>query len=421
MRFFYVFLLFLLNVSLAFSQTAYRLPDEVKIVEKHNYSHSINGRYVGHIYRELRGRLKKKGSVYKGTAYFLESLTHLAPSVPQRVDNEVKVSYMPDASSDFLELFPTYKAIPFLPAEGIVTGEPWRGFGYVGVDPLGTGDVKNIRVYVEYRYAGTQEYQGRQVHVVSGQFALRFSDDRVNGLIKSEGKHLLTVYVTEYGEPVFIKDSFDDNFLFSDKTSVKNKGFVLVWFYDIVPFDYSSTIPLIVKSMGDETYVPLDTKKPDASVSKYKEKTTGDEDKDAEAIDNETDKQFFAKLNDQDSVEKTEEGIKITIRSLRFVANSAELLAGEEKKLETLAENLKKIPGRTILITGHTADIGRPTAQKNLSIERAKKIVEQLVNLGVDGSRLIYQGKGGTEPIADNSTEEGRALNRRVEITIMED
>ena len=55
-----------------------------------------------------------------------------------------------------------------------------------------------------------------------------------------------------------------------------------------------------------------------------------------------------------------------------------------------------------------------------LSIERAKRMVEELVSRGLGADRFIYKGWGGTRPIGDNATNAGRSLNRRVEITILE-
>jgi outer membrane protein OmpA-like peptidoglycan-associated protein len=55
-----------------------------------------------------------------------------------------------------------------------------------------------------------------------------------------------------------------------------------------------------------------------------------------------------------------------------------------------------------------------------LSIERAQRMVEELVRRGISADRFIYKGWGGTRPIGDNSTNDGRSLNRRVEITILE-
>ena len=55
----------------------------------------------------------------------------------------------------------------------------------------------------------------------------------------------------------------------------------------------------------------------------------------------------------------------------------------------------------------------------NLSVERTKSIAQELVKRGINEGRLICKGRGSTKPIADNSTAEGKKINRRVEITIL--
>ena len=72
------------------------------------------------------------------------------------------------------------------------------------------------------------------------------------------------------------------------------------------------------------------------------------------------------------------------------------------------------------MVEGHSASTGNPTGEKNLSVERAKSIVDELVKRGIPANQFIFRGLGSEVPIADNSTSEGKALNRRVEITILE-
>ncbi len=114
------------------------------------------------------------------------------------------------------------------------------------------------------------------------------------------------------------------------------------------------------------------------------------------------------------------EGIKLTINDLRFVADSDQLLPEENIRLGKIAEILQTIPDRFILIEGHTAAVGNPNGEMELSVRRAKKITDELGARGIAPDRFIYRGWGGTKPIGDNNTDEGRRLNRRVEITIME-
>ena len=72
----------------------------------------------------------------------------------------------------------------------------------------------------------------------------------------------------------------------------------------------------------------------------------------------------------------------------------------------------------TIQIEGHTASVGKPAGEMNLSIERAQEIIRQLTGRGLDEKLFSYKGFGGTVPVGSNETEEGRAMNRRVEIIV---
>ena len=111
--------------------------------------------------------------------------------------------------------------------------------------------------------------------------------------------------------------------------------------------------------------------------------------------------------------------VALSIRNLQFVADQAVLLPGERPRLDEIAAALRSVPNRNILIVGHTADVGTQISQIELSFERAKKIVDEMVARGLEPGRLLYDGRGGTEPVASNDTEEGRAANRRVEIEIL--
>ena len=120
------------------------------------------------------------------------------------------------------------------------------------------------------------------------------------------------------------------------------------------------------------------------------------------------------------SVDNTEAGIRLTIQNLQFKADSAELLPGEEKRLDQIAEILRLAEGAQFLIEGHTADTGYEAGEMKLSKERADSIAAALTKRGIGSERFICKGSGGKKPIASNDTAEGKALNRRVEITILD-
>lgn len=117
-------------------------------------------------------------------------------------------------------------------------------------------------------------------------------------------------------------------------------------------------------------------------------------------------------------VDSTPAGIRLTI-NLKFKADSAELLPEEEKRLSDIAEILKEAEGAQFLVEGHTASTGNLKGEKQLSEDRANAIAQKLSSKGISSGRFITKGSGGTKPVADNSTAEGKAANRRVEITIL--
>ncbi|MCR4733713.1 MAG: OmpA family protein [Treponema sp.] len=123
---------------------------------------------------------------------------------------------------------------------------------------------------------------------------------------------------------------------------------------------------------------------------------------------------------DNISVKKGEKGLTISLDRIQFEPDSNILLDTEKIKIQKLAGILSNY-SNDLLITGHCAARGSKKARQQLSEERAESVAAYLEELGVrDEYHIFTQGKGSEEPIATNSTEEGRSLNRRVEITIMD-
>jgi outer membrane protein OmpA-like peptidoglycan-associated protein len=102
-----------------------------------------------------------------------------------------------------------------------------------------------------------------------------------------------------------------------------------------------------------------------------------------------------------------------------FKPNSAELLEEYKSKLNEAGELLKKHESVTITIEGHTASTGNPDFEMKLSEERAGAVRDYLVNnFGIETSRIKVIGYGSTKPVADNTTPEGKAKNRRIEYEV---
>jgi outer membrane protein OmpA-like peptidoglycan-associated protein len=114
------------------------------------------------------------------------------------------------------------------------------------------------------------------------------------------------------------------------------------------------------------------------------------------------------------------EGIIINFETgILFDIGKAEIKAEAQTNLKNLAASLGKNPETDILIIGHTDNSGDGDNNIDLSVRRAAAVKSYLVSNEVKPSRLKIDGRGSREPIADNNTAAGRALNRRVEIVIV--
>ena len=80
---------------------------------------------------------------------------------------------------------------------------------------------------------------------------------------------------------------------------------------------------------------------------------------------------------------------------------------------------LKEFQSLRLRIEGHTDNVGQPAENLKLSEERAEAVKQYLASKGVDPARLEAVGRGDTAPIADNASEKGRALNRRIEFKVV--
>jgi outer membrane protein OmpA-like peptidoglycan-associated protein len=118
-------------------------------------------------------------------------------------------------------------------------------------------------------------------------------------------------------------------------------------------------------------------------------------------------------------VERIGEGIKITFDSgILFAVNSSTLTAEAKTSVQKLSKILMKYDDTNILIEGHTDATGGTDLNQQLSERRSASVANYAKTLGVAGSRFSTVGYGEEQPVADNSSTEGRKLNRRVEIAI---
>lgn len=113
------------------------------------------------------------------------------------------------------------------------------------------------------------------------------------------------------------------------------------------------------------------------------------------------------------------EGIAIIFdNSLLFDLNSSALRPNVQADLAGLASSLGNYPGHDAMVVGHASSDGSSSHNQALSERRAESVANYLISRGVSPARLRTIGMGEDQPIADNSTQQGRELNRRVEIAI---
>ena len=107
-----------------------------------------------------------------------------------------------------------------------------------------------------------------------------------------------------------------------------------------------------------------------------------------------------------------------TFRGL-FEVDSAKLTHDAFGKLDLVVDYLKKHPNTAVIIEGHTDSTGSRAYNQRLSERRANAVRDYLISQGISPDRITAIGYGEDKPIADNSTPEGRQLNRRVEVRIV--
>lgn len=108
----------------------------------------------------------------------------------------------------------------------------------------------------------------------------------------------------------------------------------------------------------------------------------------------------------------------VSLYGLLFDTGKTELKAESQMQLAELSKMLKAKSSVNVIIVGHTDNIGSIDSNLSLSQARAQSTVQALIQAGIDKRRLIAKGIANFAPIATNATEEGRALNRRVEIVL---
>lgn len=287
---------------------------------------------------------------------------------------------------------PVVRNVPVFPSHDIEPGDTWTGEGHEAHDFRDTFSLAEpfiVPFNVTYKYQGQVEKDGKKLHLITAEYQLMYELDQ--NLILKNQKQAAIFPVTTLG------------------TSKQN----LYWdstIGNLTSYDENFTIRLILNTGDVYDFIG-------SASAKVTDLENFDRKKTLDDIKNRVDSLGLKNVD----VKETEEGITISIENIQFLPDSAELVLSEQEKLNRIAEILKAYPERDLLITGHTALAGTKAARQALSIERANAVAQYLVTKNVrEAHRVFTQGFGAERPLVPNTTEENRAKNRRVEITIID-
>lgn len=392
-RFIFLLTLFVFAAGFVSGQTllSYNGSGNYMLRERTDLRRYDNGKYTGLVSREVSSFIipvsNENGYLYEGNFFVQQETKHAMRTVAPQIDDSIPSVFSIGTDGEFKMIedngYPSFRSFPTFPDRQIKCGESWTGQAVRCVDPLDKGKSTKLKFYVQYTYLRDEFFQGQEVILLSAKWATRYGFgsgssymdfDGDKELTKASGGHNATIYVSKTtGNMLVMRDSVDETFFYQDGKQVQFKGTISL---------FTEYPPAIDRTrLLDET-------------------------------------RFIAEENDIE-VEETAAGIKLAIRNLQFKPDSSELVEGESKRLDQLAKVLKTTDAR-LLVEGHTARVGEESNEQELSEERARAVAQALSERGVTISRFICKGWGGRKPLDSNETQEGRARNRRVEITILD-
>ncbi len=121
------------------------------------------------------------------------------------------------------------------------------------------------------------------------------------------------------------------------------------------------------------------------------------------------------------NAKQTDRGTLVTFGDVLFATNKSDLKSSGLVNITKLAQFLRENPDRKVIVEGYTDSTGSDSYNQSLSERRAASVQRALAQQGVEISRIVTQGYGKEYPVADNGSASGRAMNRRVEVTISND
>ena len=442
------------------------------LVERTDLRRYENNRYVGLLSREIRSFISNYGDLYEGSFYVSQDTVRASLSVADQIHDSIpsKFRISDDGNLTMIEDYgyPTFRSFPAFSANRIKHGDSWQAKAERAVDPLNKGIVTKIPMYVQYTYTGDENVRGEDVYVLTAKWATRYGQNIYmdfggdKELKQATGSHNATMYVSKVtGNAIVVRDSVDETFVYNDGKAVTFKGTISLFTEYPPAVDRSKIIRALQRVAaidGDEAKLlaqvatktdgaqskagskdadvakisPGSQSSRDAQSTAYSQSKSGSQksasskpsaesiSKAVAAVSKSLSDQAIEAASKPIKVENTTAGIRLTIQNLQFKPDSAELVSGESSRLDQIASVLREVPESQFLVEGHTAATGNETGEMRLSALRAHKIAKELSKRGIPQEKFICKGSGAHKPVADNSTPAGKAVNRRVEITILE-
>lgn len=386
------------------------------------------------------GSSDSAGALYRGSVYLIKTLTRDALRVLQPVDREIPITcrvsatgFAPVKGSEL----PIRTGFPVIPEGDIAPGDSWKADGRDAVY-LEDGTLIPAPFHSSFTYRGKMEYMDRPAQVID--FSYTYYDHspyttdstEIRGLASGE----IALFIGEGSQGVgyFISERITRHYVEYGNPAKREEGFRLTWGRGISLGEIESLERTMVAALQEDEQEQEGPEEQEGAEKAErvpaKEKEEGalaalpeDTAEDAAEGSSEGPPEAAAEEDEQEDqqiqIERSTEGITLNLPRIHFYPDQARILPREKQRLDKLASLLKKVPEAAIMVKGHTADVGSKESQYKLSVERAQTIIEEMVDRGLAPSRFVYQGIGGDEPVAPNTTEEGRAQNRRVEVIIL--
>lgn len=331
------------------------------------------------------------GTIDMDKYYFKVDDLAITGLYPVEITRQEKSTYSRDAQGTiFIEadkIFPTYRNVPYLPDRDLKKGDSWKAVGTEVQNFFNDEVISRIPIEVVYTFKGYDESTSDKVAIIEYSFSHSITNnenyDIDRRILRIVGTSKTTMFF-DVQRGIRVKELYERN-------------------YGMEVYNGVTKFQVHFVDSGERRWYVIEEMKKDEIQEDLK-------------------KEIEKSKVDDVTVEKDEKGVKISLENIQFQPDSFFLQDQEKRRLQKIGKILEKYKDKQIMVVGHTTNRGTPEGRNKLSIMRARSVAEYLNQIGaIDPGNTTYIGKGGTEPIADNSTQEGLKRNRRVEIYILEE